>query len=99
MKPGRILFGCAAFALLLILLAGCSARRPDAAMALATQSVNDLRFSSTLVHCPELGREAEDELRLMRDAYQRHDDQAALGHANRAHRLAEQVKACRPKTP
>ncbi|MCC6159191.1 MAG: hypothetical protein IT350_14170 [Deltaproteobacteria bacterium] len=82
-----------------IAIVGCATARPIAAMASATQAVNDLRFSATLVHCPELGREAEDELRLMREAFERRDDSTALGHANRAHRLAEQVKACRPKTP
>ncbi len=90
---------CICALLLAALVGGCATARPDAAMASATQAVNDLRFSATLVHCPDLGREAEDELRLMREAFQRRDDQAALGHANRAHRLAEQVKSCRPKAP
>ncbi|MCL4235197.1 MAG: hypothetical protein KJ042_11840 [Deltaproteobacteria bacterium] len=98
MKPSRIFLGCTMLAVVLFLVTSCSAKRPVAAMASATQAVNDLRFSATLVHCPELGREAEDELRQMREAFERRDDSAALGHSNRAHRLAEQVKACRPKT-
>lgn len=77
----------------------CRTYEPHAELAEARQAVLDARYVPTLEYCPQILKEAENRLNAAQAAFDAKDYVTALAEAQKAHRLAEDVKLCREDLP